>query len=254
MAKSPEVCPDYGNWVSARLVYIPAALVLLFAGLSLLLPWLIIFAVLFFLCFIYFGYARYKFSPNGGNIQALVQGQLLDSVEWKGIGKVIDIGCGSGALTIGIAKRFPELHITGVDNWSGGWEYSKGICEQNSLIEKVSDRVDFQKASASSLPFEDETFHIAVSNLTFHEVGDIRDKRLLIKEALRVIRKGGSFVFQDLFLWKALYGEMEDLLATIRDWGVEEVKWINTSNSTFIPKALKLPFMVGTISILVGRK
>jgi SAM-dependent methyltransferase len=90
--------------------------------------------------------------------------------------------------------------------------------------------------------------------LVFHEVRSSRDKRDVIKEALRVVRKGGKFVFQDLFLWKPLYGEVDDLLETIRSWGIERVELVDTSVSEFIPKALKLPFMVGKTGILHGRK
>ena len=52
----------------------------------------------------------------------------------------------------------------------------------------------FQKASASKLPFADESFDVVVSNLTFHEVKDVKDKREVVREALRVVKKGGIFV------------------------------------------------------------
>ena len=245
---------NYGNWVSARLLYMTGVLGGLFAALSLLVPWLAIFAGIFFACFAYFACARWYFSPGGGNIQARIQSLLVDHFELAGAGKVLDIGCGSGAVTIMVAKKYPDAHVTGIDNWGGAWEYSKGVCERNAQIEGVSDRVAFQKASASALPFDDESFDAVISNLTFHEVADTKDKGLLIKEALRVLKKGGVFAFQDLFLWKRVYGEVEDLLGRVRSWGVESVEWINTSQSQFIPKALKLPFMIGTIGILRGRK
>jgi SAM-dependent methyltransferase len=116
------------------------------------------------------------------------------------------------------------------------------------------ERVTFERASASSLPFDDEAFEVVVSNLVFHEVRDVRDKRGLVKEALRVVKKGGWFAFQDLFLWKQVYGEVDDLLKTIRSWGIETVEMVDTSDSGFIPQALKLPFMLGTVGILCGRK
>lgn len=245
---------NYGNWVSAKLIYIPGAISILLAGLSLLLPVVAVLAVIFFLCFAYFAYARYRFSPKGGNIQTKIQGLMLDYFEWDGEGKALDIGCGNAPLTIKIARKYPDAEVTGVDYWGKTWEYSKGVCERNAKIEGVRDSVVFQKASASSLPFDDESFDAAISNLTFHEVRDVRDKKLLIKEALRVVRKGGSFAFQDLFLWKRVYGETDDLLNTIKSWGIESVEFVDTSDSEFIPKTLKLPFMVGTIGILYGWK
>jgi ubiquinone/menaquinone biosynthesis C-methylase UbiE len=227
---------------------------ILLVGLSLVLPALIVVAVAFFLCSAYFAYARFRFSTRGGDLQARIQGLVLDNLQWDGAGKVIDIGCGNAPLTIRIAKKYPRAQVTGIDYWGGSWEYSKGVCERNAELEGVAERVSFQKASASALPFADEAFDMAVSNLTFHEVGDVRDKKEVIREALRVVRKRGWFVFQDLFLWKMAYGEVDDLLETIRSWGIESVEFVNTSTAEFIPRALKLPFMVGTIGILRGRK
>ena len=98
------------------------------------------------------------------------------------------------------------------------------------------------------------SFDLAVSNLTFHEVADVKDKKEAIKEALRVVRTGGRFVFQDLFLWKTVYGEVDELIKAIQSWGIERVEFIDTSKADFIPTAMKLPFMVGTIGILRGEK
>ncbi len=47
---------------------------------------------------------------------------------------------------------------------------------------------------------------------------------------------------------------VDNLLETIRSWGIERVELVNTSHAEFISKALKLPFMVGTIGVLRGWK
>ncbi len=169
-------------------------------------------------------------------------------------GRVLDIGCGNAPLTIRLAHTYPEAQIAGIDYWGDMWEYSKSVCERNAMIEGVASRTSFQKASASDLPFADESFDAAISNLVFHEVRDAKDKRAVIREALRVVKKGGRFAFQDLFLWKAVYGDINELVATIKKWGIASVEFIPTNNLPFIPKALKLPFMVGTIGILRGEK
>jgi SAM-dependent methyltransferase len=246
---------DYGNWVSRRLVLAPAVLSLVFGGFSLLLPAAGVLAVLFFLCFLYFAYARFVFSPRGGNVQARIQDLVLDHImDWDGTGNALDIGCGNGPLTIQIAKRCPQARVIGTDYWGSAWEYSKRVCKRNAEIEGVTDRVAFGRASALSLPFDNEAFDLVVSNLVFHEVRNVRDKHKLVQEALRVVKKEGRFVFQDLFLWKRVYGEMDVLLETIRSWGIETVEFVDTSDSDFIPNALRLPFMLGTVAILYGRK
>ncbi|HUI85694.1 MAG TPA: hypothetical protein VLY21_00870 [Nitrososphaerales archaeon] len=64
------------------------------------------------------------------------------------------------------------------------------------------------------------------------------EKRGVMKEALRVVRKGGSFSFQDLFNMKRDYGGGGDeLLEVVRSWGVEKVSLIRTDD-TSIPKSL----------------
>jgi len=255
--------PDYGNWVSMKLLYVSGAVgvlllslsfVVLLLGLSFVFLMLLVGEVLSVFACVYFVYARYKFSPRGGNVQAQIQELVLSRLDWDGEGRALDVGCGNAPLTIMMAKRFPKASVTGIDYWGGMWEYSKSVCERNAEIEGVAGRVNFQKASASALPFEDEFFDAAISNLVFHEVSDAKDKRDVIKEALRVVKKGGKFAFQDLFLVKRVYGEVDDLLETIRSWGVESVEFLDTSHSDFIPKALRLPFMVGAIGILHGKK
>jgi ubiquinone/menaquinone biosynthesis C-methylase UbiE len=175
-------------------------------------------------------------------------------LDWNGKGEALDIGCGNAPLTIKLAHKYSGAQITGIDYWGKKWDYSKSVCERNAKIEGVAQRVIFQKASASALPFGDECFDVAVSNLVFHEVSDTKDKREVIREALRVVKKGGRFAFQDLFLLKRVYGEIDDLLSTVRSWGISKVEFIKTCDSAFIPTALKLPFMVGTIGILYGEK
>lgn len=246
--------PEYGNWVSKKLIYGTLAMSILFLCLSLLLPILTIVAAFFLLLFAYFLYARHQFSPRGGNLQARIRQLVLDHLNWDGKGQALDIGCGNGALAIEMAKQYPQAQVTGIDYWGGMWEYSKEVCERNAQTEGVADQTDFRKASASALPYEDEFFDVAVSNFVFHEVSDTRNKRDLIREALRVVKKGGRFVFQDQFLEKRWYGETDDLLDAIRSWGIESVALTNTSQSDFIPKALKLPFMVGKTGLIYGEK
>jgi ubiquinone/menaquinone biosynthesis C-methylase UbiE len=248
------VTPDYGNWVSTKLIYGPAAMTIPFLVLSLVFPILVIGAIAFGLAVGYFAYARNKFSQRGGNLQARIRNLVIDHLTWKGEGSMLDIGCGNAPLTIELAKRYPKARVTGIDYWGGTWEYSKVTCEKNAGIEGVASRTTFKKGSASALPFEDECFDAVVSNLVFHEVGGVKDKTELIKEALRVVKKGGAFSFQDLFLLRGQFGEVNDLVVIVKRWGTKEVSFVNTSGSEFIPKALKLPFMLGKIAIICGTK
>jgi len=245
---------EYSNWVSTKFIIIPLLVGAVFVGLTLVWPGFAALAGLCLLAGVYFAYARYAFSPRGGNIQAILWALVLDQLDWNGAGKALDIGCGNGPLTIALAQRHPDAHVTGIDTWVKAWDYSRAACERNAQAAGVAGRTDFRKASASALPFEDGTFDAVVSNFVFHDVSDTRDKRALVREALRIVKKGGRFAFHDYFAVKVLYGELNDLLETIKGWGVAEVAFVDTSASDFIPRALKLPFMLGKISIIYGTK
>ena len=255
MAKQVKSKANYGNWVSKRLIYtFSIILTAAFAATTLLFVWLLIPALLFLVIAIYFAYARYLFSPKGGNIQSQIWETVISNLDWKGQGKALDIGCGNGALTVKVAQKYSDSKVVGVDFWGERWDYSKNTCEVNAKAEGVGARVSFQKASASKLPFEDEYFDAAVSNLCFHEVTDTKDKREVIREALRVVKKGGAFAFQDLFLLKQVYGDPNELLQIMKSWGISKVEFIETKNQPFIPAVLKLPFMVGRMGIIKGEK
>jgi len=88
----------------------------------------------------------------------------------------------------------------------------------------------------------------------FHMVGTGKDKREVVREALRVVRKGGGFSFQDEFLVKPLFGEIDDLLRTIKSWGISKAEFVQTRDVDFVPRALKLPFILGTIGLIRGEK
>lgn len=112
----------------------------------------------------------------------------------------------------------------------------------------------FQKGTALSLPFEDGHFDAVVSNFVFHEEGGVSDKREVIREALRVLKKGGKFAFQDDFLIRKIYGDPDALIATIKSWGTARVEFVETRNSLFIPRLLKVPFILRTMGMIRGEK
>ncbi len=245
---------EYGNWVSKRIIYLSGVLGFVFLGLGLMFWVLIIPAVLFLLLAVYFLYVRYQFSPQGGNVQDHIWTLVLANLDWNGEGRALDIGCGNGALTIKLAQKHKKAEIIGIDYWGKTWEYSKNVCKRNAVIEGVSERVAFQKANAESLPFDDGYFDAVVSNFVFHMVGKAKDKREVVREALRVVKKGGKFSFQDEFLVKQLFGDIDDLIETIKSWGIRKVEFVQTRNADFIPRVLKLPFILGTMGVIRGEK
>ncbi len=63
------------------------------------------------------------------------------------------------------------------------------------LAKEAQDRLAFKKASATDLPFEDESFtHLWSQAVIYH----VPDKLAVLAEAYRVLEPGGIMVFDDL--------------------------------------------------------
>jgi len=245
---------DFGNWVPIKMILIPGILGMVFLVLG-IRHWPFLIAAFFFTAIAsYFAISYYLFSPAGRKIQEKVQGIVLKKIELKTPQQILDIGCGNAPLTIELAKRFPTAQLTGLDFWGKNWDYSMQMCQENAQQAGVSRQVTFRQGSATELPFEDDSFDLVVSNLVFHEVGQTKDKRQPLCEAMRVLKPGGEFVLQDLFLLRPYFGSPEELKESLQNVGVRKVEFIRTCDSDFIPGWVKLPFMLGTLAVLRGVK
>lgn len=256
---------DYGNWVPAAMMKLCGILLAVLAlaelaGIVLIhsLIFNVIIGLLFLVVLAYTLYmwrCRNLFAFEKGGLMGKVHAYLVEHLSWDGAGTLLDIGCGAGALTIRCAKRFPEADLTGMDYWSAEWSYAKEQCERNAKLEGVAGRIHFQQGDAAKLDFKDETFDAAVSNFVFHEVRTQPDKREVVREALRVVKKGGVFAFQDLFAQKQLYGDMEAFVEELRREGIAEIHYIaNVEKKGFIPKFVQAPWMLSGIGLLYGKK
>jgi len=255
-----ELRLNYGNWVRKRVLLVlgiatlaVGALDLIPAGVVYHVIMTIVF-VLFLVTFLLPLYAYFAFSQNGGGFQAKLYDCILRSLGPDRSGKYLDIGSGNGVLTVSLALRNPQAEVVGIDFWGTNWEYSKANCEQNARIAQVADRVRFQQGDAASLEFGSNTFDGAISNLTFHEVRSVRNKRAILEEALRVIKPRGAFTFVDYFLEPRYYGapaQFRDYLAKL---GLAEVQLTPLRDVLPVPTLLRHPKILGRAAILSGRK
>jgi ubiquinone/menaquinone biosynthesis C-methylase UbiE len=121
-------------------------------------------------------------------------------LQLRGDERVLDLGCGRGAVLIMAAKRLTTGRAVGVDLWksfdqSGN---SSEATQRNAVAEGVADRVELRTGDLRSLPFEDNSFDVIVSNFAIHNISvrDGRDKA--ISEAVRVLRPGGRLLIVDV--------------------------------------------------------
>lgn len=103
---------------------------------------------------------------------------LYEKVEIKTRKKILDIGCGTGAVTADIAS-LTEGHITGIDVDGEKLEYAKPI---------MSNHINLMIADVLQLPFKDETFDLVVFNIVLTH---IHEQQKAVCEMARVTQKNG---------------------------------------------------------------
>lgn len=93
--------------------------------------------------------------------------------------RVLDVGCGPGALTAELVERLSASEVCAID-------------PSSSFVEAVRERhpgVDIRRASAEDIPFADATFDTSLAQLVVHFMAD---PVAGLTEMARVTRMGGT--------------------------------------------------------------
>ena len=220
--------PDYKNWMPKGMICGGFAVTLVFLILFILFGLTgivggtlktVLFIILLILTIISCAVSVWMillyraFSYNGKRqiSRQIIQG-VASYVTVPDGGKILDVGCGSGALAIAVAKRNPNAEIIGIDRWGKEYaSYNRQLCERNARAEKVNN-TRFQQGNAVKLDFADETFDAVTSNYVYHNIPGDRQAYLL--ETLRVLKNGGAFALHDIFS-KSKYGDMQAFVKKI---------------------------------------
>ncbi len=130
----------------------------------------------------------------------LVWNELLDGLRLRGDERVLDLGCGRGAVLLAAARRLTQGRSVGVDIWSRADQSgnSAAVTRRNAEAEGVSARVATLTADMMALPFPADTFDVIVSNVAIHNIRGRRGRARAIDEAIRVLRPGGRLLVADL--------------------------------------------------------
>jgi ubiquinone/menaquinone biosynthesis C-methylase UbiE len=136
---------------------------------------------------------------------------LLDSLRLRGDERILDIGCGRGAVLLMAAQHLTKGRAVGVDLWrtldqSGN---SAAVTQRNAVAEGVAERVELHTADMQALPFEDNSFDLVVSSLAIHNISGQAGREKAIGEAVRVLRPGGRVVIVDVRGTRQYQAELE---------------------------------------------
>jgi ubiquinone/menaquinone biosynthesis C-methylase UbiE len=114
---------------------------------------------------------------------------------------VLDVGCGTGSLTLRIAERMPpgDAQVVGID----AAERMIAVARRKA----GAARVRFEAALAEDLPFPPASFDRVVCSFFFHHL-DARLKARAIDEMHRVLRPNGRAVILDVDVPYNVFGRL----------------------------------------------
>lgn len=105
------------------------------------------------------------------------QYRKLFALDEKGDWKILEIGCGPGALAGALHRWYPNAKVTGIDRDSEFVRFAKGHEEGPFFVE----------GDATALPFADQSFDVVISNTVSEHV----EPSGFYGEQLRVLKEGG---------------------------------------------------------------
>ena len=116
--------------------------------------------------------------------------QLVDQAGIHPNHRVIEIGCGTGNLSILIKHLHPQAEVVGLD------PDPKALARTRRKAEREALSVQLDRGFAEELPYPDASFDRVFSALMFHHLGPDEKKKTLL-EARRVLKPGGSLHLLD---------------------------------------------------------
>ena len=114
----------------------------------------------------------------------------LDPLISTGADRLLDVGAGTGNLSIGALARWPAVTITGIDPSREMLAVAADLARER--VPGAEDRFSTRVAAAAELPFEDASFDAAMSSFVLQLV--VR-RGPALREIRRVLRPGGRFFF-----------------------------------------------------------
>ena len=103
---------------------------------------------------------------------------------------VLDIGCGSGAIAVLLAREFGAGSVVGIDVEDDVCNAAARLAEK----EGVADRVSIRKVTPGPLDFADQSFDVVFSK---DSIIHIPDKEALSDDVFRILVPGGWFAASD---------------------------------------------------------
>src|ERR1700722_7231554 len=156
----------------------------------------------------------------------VVWAELLDQLKLRGDERILDLGCGRGAVLLMAAQHLTTGRAVGVDLWrsvdqSGN---SAEATRRNAIAEGVADRAELHTADMTALPLEDNSFDLVVSSFAIHNIRGRTGREKAISEAVRVLRPNGRLMIVDVRATRQYQAQLAKL--GMKDFARRRLGWL----------------------------
>lgn len=104
--------------------------------------------------------------------------------------RVLDVGCGPGSITRGLAERVAPGEVVGVDLSKETLESARRDAAARGL-----DNLRYEEGSVYALPFAEASFDVAYAHQVIQH---LREREAALREMLRVVRPGGMLAIREV--------------------------------------------------------
>ncbi len=127
--------------------------------------------------------------------------------------RVLDLGCGHGAVAIMVAQRFPTAIITGIDLWRSVDQSGNSIEATTANVELngLGGRIHLDTGDMTKLPYADGAFDLITASLSIHNIPTAEGRREAIHEAVRVLAPRGRILVADIQRARDYAAELREL-------------------------------------------
>jgi SAM-dependent methyltransferase len=119
--------------------------------------------------------------------------------------RLLDLGCGPGTITLGLAEAVGSGEVVGIDAQPSQIEGARALAEERGVT-----NAKFEVGDAYRLPFPDESFDAAFAHVVLMH---LREPVRALREVYRVLRPGGVIGVRDPDVGSTIRVPLTPLLA-----------------------------------------
>lgn len=116
--------------------------------------------------------------------------RLVDQAGLKAGMRLLDLGCGTGTLTLMVKQMHPQVEVFGLDSDPAILEIAR------KKVEKAGLEITLDQGMAFELPYQENYFDRVISSLVIHHISSENKQRTML-EIRRVLKRGGEFHMVD---------------------------------------------------------